>query len=166
MSLAITGRGTSTSGTSEPGYIGHLLLNASPENAGWGTFSSALQHEGLADVRKLLREADGAHTVFSPGNSAFEAYFKTRGISKEEFLTSDEVPEMVRAHIAPGNYYPKTFFETDALNFDNLNRDPLIISEQGGDFYVDDVLIDGPVLEDTKKQEDGVLYSLLGVVEP
>jgi uncharacterized surface protein with fasciclin (FAS1) repeats len=166
FALTLTACGSTTSPISPPRSIGQLLLNASPDDAGWGTFSSALQHEGLADVRELLREEKEPYTVFSPGNTAFEAYFEARGITKEEFLTSDEVPEIVRAHIAPGNYYPKTFFETDGLTFDNLNGDPLVISRQGDDFYVNDVLIDGPVLENQKKQEDGVLYSLLGVMEP
>ena len=131
LSLAITGCGSSTSGTSDPGYIGHLLLDASPENAGWGIFSSALQHEGLADVRKLLREADGPYTVFSPSNAAFEAYFEARGITKKEFLASNEVAEIVRAHIAPGNYYPKTLFETDRLTFDNPRRRPFGYQQTG-----------------------------------
>jgi uncharacterized surface protein with fasciclin (FAS1) repeats len=166
LALTLTACGSTTNPISPPQSVGQLLLNASPDDAGWGTFSLALQHEDLADVRELLKEEKEAHTVFSPGNTAFEAYFEARGITREEFLASDEVPEIVRAHIAPGNYYPKTFFENDGLTFDNLSGDPLVISGQGDDFYVNDVLIDGPVLEDQKKQEDGVLYSLLGVIEP
>lgn len=166
LSLVVTGCGDATADISDPGPLGYLLLNASPDDAGWGTFSVALQHDGLADVRELLREEDVPYTVFSPSNTAFEAYFKARGITKEAFLASDEVPEIVRAHIAPGNYYPKTFFETDELTFDNLDGDPLVISRQGGDFYVNDVLISGPVLKNTKKVESGALYALLGVMEP
>lgn len=66
----------------------------------------------------------------------------------------------------PGNYYPKTFFETDGLTFENLDGNPLVISRQGSDFYVNDVLIDGPVLEDTKKVDKGARYFLLGVMKP
>ena len=143
-----------------------ILTDSVPEDEGAGTFSTALRQDSLADVRKLLIEADGPYTAFVPTNTAFETYFKARGITEEAFMESSELPEFIRTYIAPGNYYPKTLFETDNLSFKNLNGDTLAISRRGDDFYVNDALIDGPILRDTKKQDDGAFYNLLSVIEP
>ncbi len=166
IALMLVACGSTVNPTTPPKTLAMVLIDASPDDISRGTFSTALRQDSLADVRKLFIELDSPYTVFVPSNAAFEAYFKARGITEETFMKSSELPGFIRAHIAPGNYYAKTLFETENLSFNNLDGNPLTITRQKEDFYVNDVLIYGPVLEDEKKQNDGAIYYLSGVIEP
>ncbi len=163
--LPMVACGSATAPISPPTSTAQVLIGSPPNDQARGTFASALKQDRLADIRKTLWE-DAPNTAFVPTNAAFEAYFEARGITKEAFLASSELPEFIRTYIAPGNYYPKTFFETDDLTLTNLNGDLLTISRQGSDFFVNNVLIDGPILRDTEKVETGAIYYLSGVIEP
>lgn len=163
--LLFTACGSTTSPISDPGLLGQVLVGVEPTEPAFGTFSSALADEELADVRELLMQ-EGPYTVFVPGNAAFDAYFEARGITKEAFLASDEMPEIIRAHIALGKYNADTLLGNDTLTAENLNGDTLTISREGDDFYVNGVPVDGPVVEGTGNVKNGALHFLLGVIEP
>lgn len=164
LTLMLVACNAPTGSTTPPGPLSMILIDNPPaDDLSRGTFSTALKQASVADVRQLLRE-DGPFTVFVPTNAAFEAYLEARGITQAAFMKSSELPKFVRSYIAPGNYYPKVLFDTDDLFFNNLNGDPLTITRQGDAFYVNDVLIDGPLLENQKKQEDGVVYFLPNVI--
>jgi uncharacterized surface protein with fasciclin (FAS1) repeats len=141
------------------------LVGVEPTEPAFGTFSSALADEELADVREMLMQ-EGPYTVFVPNNAAFDAYFEGRGITKEAFLASDEVPEIIRAHIVLGKYNADALLCNDTLTAEDLNGNTLMISREGNDFYVNGVPLDGPVVEGTGNVRNGALHFLLGVIEP
>ncbi len=141
LALLVTGCGNSTAGTSDPGPLG-LILDTAPNDPRGGTFSSALKHPSLANLRRDLT-GEGPYTVFLPTNAAFDTYFAEQGVTKEAFLASDDAAEVVRAHIVAGNH-PYTEISRGAT-LRNLNGDSLTTELKGNVFYVNEAEVDGPI---------------------
>lgn len=167
LALLVTGCGNSTAGTSDLGAIG-MILDTPPNDPGGGTFSSALKHASLSDLRRDL-SMPGPYTVFVPTNAAFEAYFAEQKLTKEAFLASDAAAEVVRAHVVAGNH-PYTEISR-GVTLQNLNGDSLTTELKGNLFYVGGAEVDGPIDErpfipGTEKVRNGSLYTVLDLVNP
>jgi uncharacterized surface protein with fasciclin (FAS1) repeats len=162
LTVALAGCGESTSGTSDPGTLGQMFSQAPDNDPGVGTFASALKTEELKDVLDVLSQ-DEPYTAFVPNNAAFEEYFVESGITKEEFLASDELATVIRAHIAPGKYTASDF--TDGASFENLNGELLTVTTEDDTTYINEAMIDGEPGEEEKGEKDA-LYFLLDVITP